>query len=129
MSSARSGPSALTISEEGDARFAEGPSGRQLIRTAEDVGLVVESCFSARVNCALLYAPNLPERFFDLSSGEAGVILQKLRNYRIRVAVVCTPDRTPFSDRFREMADEEKRSNHFRVFESREAAQEWLSHT
>jgi hypothetical protein len=90
----------------------------------------VEACFSAKVNSALLYAPNLPEKFFDLSSGEAGIILQKLRNYRIRIAVVWTPNDAPLmSDRFREMADEEKRSTHFRVFESRQAAQEWLSHT
>jgi hypothetical protein len=129
MNSARSGPPALTISEEGGARFVEGPSGRQFMLSAEDVGLVVEACFSARVNSALLYAPNLPEKFFDLSSGEAGIILQKLRNYRIRVAVVRTSNDAPLSDRFREMAAEEQRGNHFRVFESRQAAREWLSRT
>lgn len=37
---------------------------------------------------ALLYAPNLTAKF-DLSSREAGAILQKLRDYRIRLAVVC----------------------------------------
>jgi hypothetical protein len=129
MTSAGSGPPALTISEEAGVRFAEGLPGRQLMRSAEDVGLVVEACFSARVNSALLYAPNLPEHFFDLSSGEAGIILQKLRNYRIRVAVVRTSNDAPLSDRFREMAAEEQRGNHFRVFESRQAAREWLSRT
>ncbi len=92
------------------------------MRTGEDASLVVEACFSARVNCALLYAPNLPERFFDLSSGEAGLVLQKLRNYRIRCAVVCTSDHSLFSKNFREMLDEESRGKHFGVFESREAA-------
>jgi len=45
---------------------------------------------------ALLYSSNLPPAFFDLSSREAGTVLQKLRNYR------------------------------FGIFESREAALEWL---
>lgn len=116
----------LTVSEEGGVRFVEGQPGWQLMRTGEDVSLIVEACFSARVTCALLYASNLPERFFDLSSGEAGLILQKLRNYRMRLAVVCAADQTPFSARFREMADEERRGKHFGVFESREAARKWL---
>jgi hypothetical protein len=117
----------LTISEESGIRFIEGPLGREFMRTGKDVDLIVEACFAAHIRSALLYAPNLPKRFFDLSSGEAGTILQKLRNYRIRLAVVCTSDDTHLNDRFREMAAEEKRGNHFRLFESREAAREWLA--
>jgi Domain of unknown function (DUF4180) len=30
----------------------------------------------------------LPEEFFDLSSGTAGAMLQKFRNYGVRIAVV-----------------------------------------
>ena len=48
------------------------------MRGVEDAGLVVEARFSGGVDRALLYAQNLTE-----------AILQKLRNYRIRVAVVC----------------------------------------
>ena len=33
---------------------------------------VLEACFAARVSGALLQASNLPAKFFDLSSGEAG---------------------------------------------------------
>jgi len=64
-----------------------------------------------------------------LSSGEAGAILQKLRDYRIRLAVVCAPGSVRFSSRFGEMVAEESRGNYFRVFESREAAREWLNGT
>ena len=46
---------------------------------------------------------NLTPAFFDLSSGEAGAILQKLRNYGIRLAVVCPPGRVLMSSRFGEM--------------------------
>jgi len=74
---------------------------RPLIRRADDVSGLIESCLSARATGALLYPANLPERFFDLSSGEAGAILQKLRHYRIRVAVVA--DRANFSRHFGEV--------------------------
>ena len=90
----------LTLAEGAGSRFVEGQPGRQLMRSIEDAGLVVEACVSNNVDSALLYAANLPEKFFDLSSGEAGAILQKLRNYRIRVAVLCTPGSVRFSSRF-----------------------------
>src|ERR1035441_643410 len=81
-------PMDLKVAEEAGTRFMEGPPGQHIMRSIEDAGVVVEACFSNNVGAALLYAANLPEKFFDLSSGQAGAILQKLRNYRIRVAVV-----------------------------------------
>lgn len=99
------------------------------MRTVEDASLVVEACLSNRVKSALLYTPNLTGNFFDLSSGEAGAIPQKLRNYRIRIAVVCPPNSVQFSSRFGEMVAEERRGDHFRVFESAQAARDWLSKT
>jgi hypothetical protein len=119
----------LTVSEEAGVRFVEGPPNLPLMRSVEDSILVFEACFSHRVSCALLYAANLTERFFDLSSGEAGAILQKLRNYGIRLAVVCIPDIARFSSMFGEMAAEESRSGYFQVFESATAARQWLSRT
>ena len=79
------------------------------------------------VDSALLHAENLTENFFDLSSGEAGAVLQKLRNYKIRIAVVYSPDSIRLSSRFSEMAAEEWRAGYFRLFESDRAAREWLS--
>jgi uncharacterized protein DUF4180 len=98
----------LTIAEKSGVRFVEGPLGLPLMRNTEDATLVLEACFSHRVSAALLYAPNLTDKFFDLSSGEAGAILQKLRNYRIRLGVVCAPDSVEFSSRFGDMAAEGK---------------------
>jgi hypothetical protein len=119
----------LTIGEVAGVRFLEGPPDLPLMRSTEDATLLVEACFSHRARAALLYAPNLTEKFFDLSSGEAGAILQKLRNYRIRLAVVCPPGTVHFSSRFGEMAAEESRTGYFQVFESGRAAREWLSKT
>jgi len=117
----------FTVFETGGVRFVEGPPDRPVMRTVEDAALVVETCFSNRALSALLYAENLTEHFFDLSSGEAGAVLQKLRNYRIRVAVVYSRDRVRLSTKFGEMATEESGTGYFRLFESAEAAREWLS--
>jgi len=65
-------------------------------------------------------------RFFDLSSGEAGVILQKLRTYRIRVALICPKESVRFSSHFPDLIAEENRLPYFRFFESIEPAREWL---
>lgn len=76
--------------------------------------------------CALLYGGNLTRGFFDLSSGEAGAVLQKLRNYGVRLAVVCPAGSVRFSSRFGELLAEERLGQHFAVLETREAARRWL---
>ncbi|AUX23929.1 uncharacterized protein SOCEGT47_044590 [Sorangium cellulosum] len=116
----------LTVADESGAKFVEGPPGQGFLSRVRDADRVLEACFAARVRCALLYAENLTAAFFDLSSGEAGAILQKLRNYRIRLAVVCPPGSVEFSSRFGELLAEERRGDHFGVFETREAATEWI---
>jgi hypothetical protein len=104
----------------------EGPPDGPFMAGTDDATRLVEACLSHRVGSVLLYAQNLPERFFDLSSGQAGAILQKLRNYHVRLAVVCRPGSVQFSSRFAEMVAEARRGRSFGVFETREAALEWL---
>ena len=55
-----------------------------------------------------------------------GEVLQKLRNYRVRLAVVCPPGTVRFSSRFGEMLAEERRLPHFGVFDTRDEAVAWL---
>ncbi|HKB10395.1 MAG TPA: DUF4180 domain-containing protein [Vicinamibacterales bacterium] len=95
-----------------------------LMRRPDDAARLVEACFSARTRCALVYAANVTPRFFDLSSGEAGLILDKLRRFRVRLAVVCRPGSVTFSSRFAEL-----RADDLRTFETREAACAWLAAT
>jgi hypothetical protein len=96
------------------------------MRSVEDVRDIVEQCLSHRVPRVLLYAANLTDRFFDLSSGEAGEILQKLFQYRIRVAIVRPPDAAPASRRFGEMMAEEASRGRVGLFDSIDAARAWL---
>jgi hypothetical protein len=117
----------LTSVEEGGVRFVEGRQDAPLIASADDAVSVLEACFAAGVRAALLYAENLPTAFFDLSSGQAGAILQKLRTYGVRLAVVAPPGRVKLSTRFEEMVAEESRGRHFGLFQTRDVARAWLA--
>jgi hypothetical protein len=111
----------LTAVEEDGQCIVEGTPGHSLMRRPQDVTLILEACFSAGVRAALLYPENLTAGFFDLSSGEAGEILQKLRFFQVRLAIVCAPASVTFSSRFREIL-----SDDLRVFETRDEARRWF---
>ena len=117
----------LTAVDENGVRAIEGVAGDSLMATPADINRVVETAFSERTRKILLYPSNLTPAFFDVSSREAGEILQKLRTYKIRMAVVCAPGSTKFSSRFNELLADERRHGHFDVFETRAAAREWLA--
>lgn len=119
-------PDTLHLIEEGGVQAIEGTPGRPFMTSVEDLTQILEACFSNQVQSVLLYAENITEGFFDLSSGEAGAVLQRLRNYGIRLAVVCPPNSERFSTRFEEMLAEERRGRYFGVFETRSAAVEWF---
>ena len=113
---------AIVVREESAVRIVEGTPGELLMRRPQDATLVLEACFSARVRVALLYPENLTPRFFDLSSGEAGEVLDKLRRFHVRLAIVCSPGTVRFSSRFREIL-----SDDLSIFETCEEARLWLA--
>jgi hypothetical protein len=117
----------LTVVEELGARFVEGAPSEPLMSRLGDVDRVIEACVSGDTDAALLYPQNLTSLFFDLSSGEAGAILQKLGTYRLRLAVVCVPGQVQFSTRFTEVLAEERRGRNFGVFDNRAEAVRWLA--
>lgn len=117
----------LTEIEVGGMSVVEGAPGEPFMAGAGDVNLLIEACFFYRARAALLYAPNLPAQFFDLSSRQAGEILQKLRNYQLRLAVVRPPGSVALSRRFEELMIEERREPYFGLFESRDAALAWIA--
>jgi hypothetical protein len=117
----------LASVEEGGVTVVEGRPGVPLLSGAGDAVRVLEACFSAGARAALLYAENLPADFFDLSSGQAGAILQKLRTYGVRLAVVSPPGQTRVSSRFGEMVAEESRRRDFGLCGTRGDARAWLA--
>jgi hypothetical protein len=116
----------MDLVQDGDLRFIEGRPGASLLSTPEDATTLVEACLAARSMAVLLYPANLPPAFFDLSSQQAGAILQKLRTYRVRLAIACEPGAVSFSSRFGEMLAEERRRSDFGIFATRHDAVAWL---
>jgi hypothetical protein len=45
----------MQCTEEAGIRFVEGEAGQPLMRSVKDAGLVLEACFSAGTDSALLY--------------------------------------------------------------------------
>jgi hypothetical protein len=116
----------LTPIDESGAQALEGVPGEPFMAGAGDIDRLIEACFAERAHAALLYAANMPPAFFDLSSGEAGMVLQKLRNYRIRLALVCPQGSVQLSSRFGELLADERRGHQFGLFETRSDALAWL---
>jgi hypothetical protein len=116
----------FTVGTEAGVVFVEGIPDTPFMAQASDVDRLIEACFSEGAHAALLYGANVPSAFFDLSSGVAGAILQKLRHYHIRLALVCPPGSVTYSSRFGEMVDDERRGREFGLFEAREEALGWI---
>lgn len=68
----------------------------------------------------------LPPAFFDLSTGMAGSIVQRLTMYGIRMAVVV-PDAAARSGPFQDFAREANAGRQFRFFPDRAQALAWLA--
>lgn len=96
------------------------------ILTARTVAKLIEICLSQGVSCVLAQEEHLPPEFFKLRTLEAGEILQKLRTYGIRLAIVVLKEEH-YTKRFQEMLAEEKRRRYFGIFEDKQQAEKWFS--
>ncbi len=86
---------------------------------------VVAKCFEHRTQALLIDRAALPTEFFDLRTGVAGELVQKLTQYDVRLACVV-PDLDAQPERFQEFAREANRGNRVRIFGSRGDAISWL---
>ena len=109
-----------------EQQYLAGIPGKRLIQTEDDITQILELCYENNTNRVLLYAENFSDQFFDLSSGEAGMILQKFSLYLVKLAAVLKLDEVPHSQKFGELAVEVNRGNQFRIFDDLEQAESWL---
>ena len=110
------------VVERGGARFVE---CRASITDVSDAIELVLECGAVKASGVLIESAWLPADFFDLSTRFAGEFIQKLQNYRIRVAaVIAAHDRHSHS--FIRFRTEARRGNPFRVFDDRTGAEGWL---
>jgi len=96
-----------------------------LIKSEQDALDWLALCGEHGTDRLMIHASNLPDEFYDLSSGLAGAILLKFVMYRIKLAAVLTPDLVN-RGKFREMALETNRGQDFRIFYDRAQAEAWL---
>jgi len=87
---------------------------------------LIAACIERDTDRLLLDTPVLPQAFFELHTRFAGELLQKLQNYRLRTAIVISPD-GHYSDRFKEYLLEAKKARYSRLFTARAEALAWLT--
>jgi hypothetical protein len=73
----------------------------------------------------LLAEEDLGPQFYDLRTGLAGELFQKVVNYRGRLAIVIR-DASIYGDRFSELAYEHRNHPAIRFFAERAPALQWL---
>lgn len=86
---------------------------------------IIGKCFENNIYLLMLNDEVLPEDFFKLRTGLAGMTLQKFINYHIKVAAVISKDLTN-TGKFKEMMLEANKGTDFRVFKDITDAENWL---
>lgn len=113
------------IVENGNKKYIEVISAEPPLSTEQDAVDIVALCKENDSDLLLLHSQALSEDFFKLRTGVAGQMIQKWINYRVKTAAVI-PKELVLQGKFKEMAFESNKSNHFRVFETRDDAENWL---
>ncbi len=113
------------IVEDGTKKYIEIISTQVPLSTEQDAVDLVALCIENEANLLMLHSPALSEDFFKLRTGVAGKMIQKFINYHVKTAAVI-PMEVVNKGKFKEMVLESNKSNHFRVFETREDAESWL---
>jgi Domain of unknown function (DUF4180) len=94
------------------------------IRSFNDIPDAVEACLGKAG--LLLTEDDLSPEFFDLSSGLAGELFQKLVNYKVRTAIILSNPEA-YGERFAELSYEHRSHPVIRFFRSRDEADVWLA--
>ncbi len=95
-----------------------------LVASESDGRTLVQFCAEGDTNLLMLPFACLAPEFLRLSTGVAGLVLQKLTNYSIRAAAVL--DTAAIKGKFKDFMLEANRGQSFRVFDSEEQAEQWL---
>ena len=113
------------IREIGSKKYIEVVSTAEPVSSENDALDMIALCWEHEANALKINYETLSEKFFNLKTKVAGNIIQKFVNYNIKVAAIV-PQETIQKGRFKEMALETNKGNHFRLYESKEEAEKWL---
>jgi len=98
-------------------------TSRVTVRSVGDIGGALTGSLSPEG--LVLTEEDLGPDFYDLKTGLAGELFQKVVNYRGRLAIVIRDPRA-YGDRFSELAYEHRRHALVRFFDDRAQALQWL---
>lgn len=113
------------IRETENKKYIELMSAAEPISSENYALDLIGLCWEHNTNAIMIHYNSLSEDFFKLKTRLAGNVIQKFINYGIKVAIIA-PNDIIQKDRFREMAIETNKGNHFRLYESKEEAEKWL---
>ncbi|HKJ84957.1 MAG TPA: DUF4180 domain-containing protein [Spirochaetia bacterium] len=79
----------LIVHRSGENSVVEARADEVIVRDEQDVlDLMASAQHLHRARAVVVHAVNLADDFFSLKTGLAGAILQKISNYRFRLAIV-----------------------------------------
>jgi len=113
------------IREIENKKYIELISATEPLSTENDALDLIALCWEHETHALMIHCTALSEDFFKLKTKVAGDIIQKFINYGIKAAAII-PQETIQKGRFKEMAMETNKGNHFRLYESKEDAEKWL---
>jgi len=115
----------VSIAEKNNIKYLKAEQGQLIIRSEQDVPDILAEGYLENIQKVLLYSDNLHDSFFDLSTRQAGHIIQKFSNYRVQVALIVLPE-TQKSKLFTDWEAELNQGGLFRLFDEENKAVEWL---
>ncbi|SDC90468.1 DNA-binding transcriptional regulator, PadR family [Paenibacillus sp. UNCCL117] len=113
------------IREIESKKYIELISTTEPLSTEDDALDLIALCWEHESNAIMIHYAALSEVFFKLKTKVAGDIIQKFINYGIKAAAII-PQETIQKGRFKEMAMEMNKGHHFRMYESKKEAEEWI---
>lgn len=99
--------------------------GDGFIDSEDSILEILSEGYHYDTNRFLFHQNHFSPELFDLKTGLAGAIFQKLAVYRIRAVVIIDPSK-PKNDRFNQFMTECNQGDQLRFFIDRDAAQQWL---
>jgi hypothetical protein len=114
------------VKSEHGVMYATCQSPDDVIHNTQDMLDLMAFAGEHGTNLLLLDERNLDEAFYDLSTGLAGEIAQKLFNYRTRLVVVGTFESVR-SKRFREFMYETNKGTQLSFLKDTDAAIRWMT--
>lgn len=97
----------------------------RVLESEQDALDLVGVCGENGTSLLMVHSEALSEDFFRLRTGIAGRMLQKFTNYSLKTAAVI-PSELTSRGKFKDMMLEANRGKQFRIFDSRDEAEEWL---